>query len=137
MIVATGVISCCLAFNTGYFSYKWAEVLSADAFSAFEEAGLEDDSAVATTGRKFRDTVLSLGGSVAPADVFKVCRAWKGFDRPRHCDTVRDTVLSGAASLHLHLGFVVQVLSPGGRITRHASCNMNCLCHPSMSALFW
>ncbi len=56
----------------GYFSYKWAEVLSADAFSAFEEAGLEDDEAVQTTGRRFRDTVLSLGGSMAPSDVFKV-----------------------------------------------------------------
>ena len=40
-------------------SYKWAEVLSADAFSAFEEAGLEDKTAVAETGRRFRDTVLA------------------------------------------------------------------------------
>lgn len=35
-------------------SYKWAEVLSADAFGAFEEAGLDNDKAVVTTGRKFR-----------------------------------------------------------------------------------
>lgn len=47
-------------------------VLSADAFSAFEEAGLEDDEAVQLTGRRFRDTVLALGGSKAPAEVFKV-----------------------------------------------------------------
>jgi oligopeptidase A len=40
-----------------YYSYKWAEVLSADAFAAFEEAGLEDEAAVAATGRRFADTV--------------------------------------------------------------------------------
>jgi oligopeptidase A len=62
-------------YSAGYFSYKWAEVLSADAFSAFEEAGLEDEAAVADTGRRFRDTVLSLGGSVAPAEVFKAFRS--------------------------------------------------------------
>ena len=47
-------------------------MLSADAFSAFEEAGLENKSAIAETGRRFRDTVLSLGGGRAPALVFKV-----------------------------------------------------------------
>lgn len=48
---------------------RWAEVLSADAFNAFEEAGLDDEDAVRATGRRFRDTVLALGGSVAPAEV--------------------------------------------------------------------
>jgi oligopeptidase A len=61
-------------YSAGYFSYKWAEVLSADAYSAFEEAGLEDDEAVQVTGRRFRDTVLALGGSVAPSEVFKAFR---------------------------------------------------------------
>jgi hypothetical protein len=61
-------------YAAGYFSYKWAEVLSADAFSAFEEAGLENRDAVAETGRRFRDTVLALGGGRAPALVFKVWR---------------------------------------------------------------
>jgi oligopeptidase A len=58
-------------YAAGYYSYKWAEVLSADAFGAFEEAGLDDDAAVARVGRKFRDTVLSLGGSRHPSEVYR------------------------------------------------------------------
>jgi oligopeptidase A len=61
-------------YAAGYYSYKWAEVLSADAFAAFEEAGLDDAEAVAATGRRFRDTVLALGGSRAPMEVFKAFR---------------------------------------------------------------
>ncbi|MHC5062436.1 MAG: M3 family metallopeptidase [Planctomycetota bacterium] len=57
-------------YAAGYYSYKWAEVLSADAFSAFEDAGLEDADAVAATGRRFRDTVLALGGGRHPMKVF-------------------------------------------------------------------
>ncbi|HUG91519.1 MAG TPA: M3 family metallopeptidase, partial [Planctomycetaceae bacterium] len=58
-------------YAAGYYSYKWAEVLSADAFSAFEEAGLDDEPAIAATGRRFRDTVLALGGGRHPLDVFR------------------------------------------------------------------
>jgi oligopeptidase A len=58
-------------YAAGYYSYKWAEVLSADAFSAFEEAGLDDEQAVAKTGRRFRDTVLSQGGGREPMRVFE------------------------------------------------------------------
>ncbi len=61
-------------YAAGYYSYKWAEVLSADAFSAFEEAGLEDEKALASTGMLFRDTVLALGGSLHPMEVFKSFR---------------------------------------------------------------
>lgn len=61
-------------YAAGYYSYFWAEVLSADAFAAFEEAGLEDDSAITETGRRFRDTVLSLGGSQHPMEVFVAFR---------------------------------------------------------------
>lgn len=57
-------------YAAGYYSYKWAEILSADAFSAFEDAGLDNEAAVAETGRRFRDTVLSLGGSRPPMEVF-------------------------------------------------------------------
>ena len=61
-------------YAAGYYSYFWAEVLSADAFAAFEDAGLEDESALVETGRRFRDTVLSLGGSRHPMEIFKAFR---------------------------------------------------------------
>ena len=61
-------------YSAGYYSYKWAEVLSADAFSAFEEVGLEQEEEIVATGRRFRDTVLSLGGSCSPAEVFAAFR---------------------------------------------------------------
>jgi oligopeptidase A len=64
-------------YAAGYYGYKWAEVLSADAFEAFEEAGLEDDTAVQKVGRRFRDTVLALGGGKHPMEVF---RAFRGRD---------------------------------------------------------
>jgi oligopeptidase A len=61
-------------YAAGYYSYKWAEVLSADAFAAFEEAGLDDDAALTATGRRYRDTVLALGGSRPAMDVFRAFR---------------------------------------------------------------
>lgn len=61
-------------YSAGYYSYKWAEVMSADAFSAFEEVGLDNEEEVKKVGRKFRDTVLSLGGGVDPMQVFKQFR---------------------------------------------------------------
>ncbi len=61
-------------YAAGYYSYFWAEVLSADAFAAFEEAGLEDKANIAAIGRRFRDTVLALGGSRHPMAVFKAFR---------------------------------------------------------------
>jgi oligopeptidase A len=61
-------------YAAGYYSYKWAEVLSADAFAAFEEAGLENESAMVTIGRRFRETVLALGGSLHPMEVFRAFR---------------------------------------------------------------
>jgi len=53
-------------YAAGYYSYKWAEVLSADAFSLFEENGIFD----AATGEKFLHTVLANGGSQEPAELF-------------------------------------------------------------------
>ena len=57
-------------YAAGYYSYKWAEVLSADAFEAFEEVGLDDAERVAEVGRRYRETVLALGGSRSPMEVF-------------------------------------------------------------------
>ncbi|KAL0350299.1 UNVERIFIED_CONTAM: Organellar oligopeptidase A, chloroplastic/mitochondrial [Sesamum radiatum] len=61
-------------YAAGYYSYKWAEVLSADAFSAFEDAGLNNEKAVKETGNRFRETVLALGGGKAPLEVFVAFR---------------------------------------------------------------
>ncbi|PNT21493.1 hypothetical protein POPTR_009G151300v4 [Populus trichocarpa] len=57
-------------YAAGYYCYQWAEVLAADAFSAFEEAGLNNEKAVKETGIKFRETVLALGGGKSPLQVF-------------------------------------------------------------------
>lgn len=54
-------------YAAGYYSYKWAEVLSSDAFSLFEEKGLFDKE----TGSKFLKEILSQGGSKEPAELFK------------------------------------------------------------------
>jgi oligopeptidase A len=61
-------------YAAGYYSYKWAEVMSADAFSAFEDGGLDNEENVKNVGMKFRNTVLSLGGGIDPMTVFKSFR---------------------------------------------------------------
>ena len=61
-------------YAAGYYSYKWAEVLSADAFAAFEEAGLDNATALATTGRRYRNSILALGGSRPPMEIFREFR---------------------------------------------------------------
>ena len=61
-------------YAAGYYSYKWAEVLSADAYGAFEEVGLDNEEQIRETGRRFRNTVLSLGGSLDPKQVFEAFR---------------------------------------------------------------
>ena len=60
-------------YAAGYYSYKWAEVLSADAYAAFEEA----PDKLAETGARFRTEVLSRGGSRSAAENF---RAFRGRD---------------------------------------------------------
>ncbi|CAK4079540.1 unnamed protein product [Aphanomyces euteiches] len=70
-------------YAAGYYSYKWAEVLSCDAFEKFEEAGLDNDTALRATGRLFRDTVLALGGSQHPLQVFESFRG-----RPQRIDAL-------------------------------------------------
>ena len=56
-------------YAAGYFSYKWAEVLSADYFSAFEPF-LNDSDAIATIGKRIRETLFAQGGGRHPALVF-------------------------------------------------------------------
>jgi len=58
------------AYAAGYYSYKWAEVLSADAYSLFEENGVFD----AGTGARFRDEILAVGGSRPAIESFKAFR---------------------------------------------------------------
>lgn len=58
-------------YAAGYYGYKWSEVMSADVFGAFEEAGLDDEEAVRRVGRRYRETFLALGGSVDPMEVFR------------------------------------------------------------------
>jgi len=78
-------------YAAGYYSYKWAEVLSADAFAAFEEAGLDDEVAIKSVGKKFKDTVLSLGGSLHPMEVFQEFRGREPQTEPllRHSGLVK------------------------------------------------
>jgi oligopeptidase A len=57
-------------YAAGYYSYKWAEVLSADAWSAFEEAG----TLSVATGRRLREEVLEAGGSRSALENFVAFR---------------------------------------------------------------
>jgi oligopeptidase A len=61
-------------YAAGYYSYKWAEVLAADAFGAFKEAGLDNDEAVKEVAERFRQTVLGLGGSLPAGEVYQLFR---------------------------------------------------------------
>ena len=58
-------------YAAGYYSYKWAEVLSADCYAAFEEAGNPFDP---TTGKRFLDEILAVGGSRPAPDSFRAFR---------------------------------------------------------------
>ena len=57
-------------YAAGYYSYKWAEVLSADAYSLFEEKGVLS----AETGKRFREEILAVGGSRPAAESFRAFR---------------------------------------------------------------
>jgi oligopeptidase A len=61
-------------YAAGYYSYKWAEVLSSDAYAAFEETMGADGLPNVQTGRKFRQTVLETGGSRPAMASFKAFR---------------------------------------------------------------
>ena len=62
-------------YAAGYYSYKWAEVLSADAYAAFEEQGEKEGSNLSrTAGRKFQQEVLEVGGSRPALESFTAFR---------------------------------------------------------------
>lgn len=61
-------------YAAGYYSYKWAEVLSADAYAAFEETAGKDGLPSVETGRKYRQAILETGGSRPAMESFKAFR---------------------------------------------------------------
>jgi len=61
-------------YAAGYYSYKWAEVLSADAYAAFEETAGADGLPNLETGRKYREAILESGGSRPAMESFKAFR---------------------------------------------------------------
>jgi oligopeptidase A len=77
-------------YAAGYYSYKWAEVLAADAFAAFEEAGVFDDE----TGRRFLSCILEVGGTRPVMEAFVAFRG----RRPQLEPLLRQCGLDGAAS---------------------------------------
>ena len=73
-------------YAAGYYSYKWAEVLSRRRLSAFEETGR---CSIAETGRRYRETILEAGGSRTAMESFKAFRGREPTHRraaapPRH-----------------------------------------------------
>ncbi|MEE3232532.1 MAG: M3 family metallopeptidase [Candidatus Latescibacterota bacterium] len=58
-------------YAAGYYSYKWSEVLSSDAFATFEEVGLDNRKKIREVGLRLRDTILSLGGSQDPMEIYQ------------------------------------------------------------------
>ncbi len=61
-------------YAAGYYSYKWAEVLSADAYAAFEETAAADGTPSVETGTKYRQAILEAGGSRPAMESFKAFR---------------------------------------------------------------
>ena len=61
-------------YAAGYYSYKWAEVLSADAYAAFEETAAQDGTPSLETGRRYRQSILERGGSRPAMSSFKEFR---------------------------------------------------------------
>jgi oligopeptidase A len=83
-------------YAAGYYSYKWAEVLAADAFAAFEDQGVFD----AALARRFREQILEIGGT---RDIAAAFRAFRGRD-PDIAALLRHAGITGAASVETGAG---------------------------------
>ncbi|KAI8076830.1 uncharacterized protein BX664DRAFT_344056 [Halteromyces radiatus] len=66
-------------YSAGYYSYKYSETFSADAYGAFEEAEINGES-LSKVGQRYRDTVLALGGGTPPRDVWEKFRGRRDVD---------------------------------------------------------
>jgi oligopeptidase A len=77
-------------YAAGYYSYKWAEVLSADAYSRFEQEGIFNQQ----TGESFLQEILQRGGSQAPMELFKNFRGRE----PNIDALLRHSGITGAAA---------------------------------------
>lgn len=79
-------------YSAGYYSYKWAEVLDADAFAAFKEKGIFDPA----TARSFKENILMKGGSEDPAELY---RRFRGKDATIDALLERDGIKSPAKDI--------------------------------------
>ena len=78
-------------YAAGYYSYKWAEVLDADAFAAFKENGIFDRA----TADRFRTCILERGGTRNPADLY---RDFRGKDATIDALLIRDGIKTAEAA---------------------------------------
>lgn len=78
------------------YRYLWSEVMALDAFSAFQDIGLDNEEELKKLGRRFRSTVLGLGGGIDSAAVFERFRGRKVILDPflKHHSAIRDGMLS-------------------------------------------
>ena len=93
-------------YAAGYYSYKWAEVLSADAYAAFEETAGNDGVPSIETGRKYRQAILEAGGSRPAMESFKAFRGREPHARraaapPGHGLTTSDLTIWSAPRCYL------------------------------------
>lgn len=64
----------CYPYTGSFYSLKWADMLGADIFRAFEDAGIEDVTKRSEVGKRYRDTFLSLAGGIPAGEVFRQFR---------------------------------------------------------------